>query len=146
MRIYTIGFTKKTAGCFFNILKQNKIDKVVDIRLNNSSQLAGFSKGADLKYFLKEILDIDYEHMPSLAPTKTILDSYKKKKINWEQYKEQYFELIKNRNLNCISEPEIFSNTCLLCSEALPNNCHRRLIAEHLKEKNPGYEIEIIHL
>jgi uncharacterized protein (DUF488 family) len=146
MKIYTIGFTKKSAKSFFYTLKENRISKVIDIRLNNTSQLAGFSKGLDLAYFLNEIVGAGYEHLTSLAPTKVILDSYKKGKIDWKQYEEQYLELINNRNLSYLSEPEIFNNACFLCSEELPNNCHRRLIAKYLKEKNPDKEIEIIHL
>jgi len=97
MKLFSIGFTKKNAEEFFKILKANKIKKVIDIRLNNTSQLAGFTKGDDLQYFLKEICDIAYEHDVSLAPTKEILDSYKKKSINWQQYEEKILTLLNSR-------------------------------------------------
>lgn len=146
MKIYSIGFTKKSAEVFFSIIEDNKIKKVIDIRLNNSSQLTGFSKGVDLKYFLKKILNVDYEHIPLLAPSKEILNKYKKEMIDWNSYEKLYFELIKSRNLSVLSEPELFDHTCFLCSEELPNKCHRRLIAEYIRDENPEKKVEIIHL
>jgi uncharacterized protein (DUF488 family) len=149
MKLFTIGFTKKSAKEFFDLLKSNNIKKIIDIRLNNSSQLAGFTKGNDLKYFLEVICNIDYEHDMSLAPTQEILDGYKKKKINWDQYEQLFKNLLITRNsidtINCKNKND-YDNLCLLCSELSPKNCHRRLVAEYIKENNPDISIEIIHL
>ena len=149
MNLYTIGFTKKSAEEFFTILKQNNIKKVLDIRLNNSSQLAGFTKGNDLIYFLETICEIKYEHNVQLAPTKEILSDYKKKIISWNEYESQFIELLNKRNL----ENKILSKyvdgvegICLLCSESTAENCHRRLVAEYIKNNLHDYDIEIIHL
>lgn len=148
MKIYTIGFTKKSAKDFFNTLKKNNISRLVDIRLNNASQLAGFSKGADLKYFLKELCQIDYTHDINLAPTKEILDDYKKHKITWTQYENRFNDLLTNRNIisslnSYLKEPGAI---CLLCSESTPENCHRRLVAEYVEKHFSDLDIEIIHL
>lgn len=148
MKIYTIGFTKKSAKDFFSILKKNNISKLIDIRLNNASQLAGFSKGPDLKYFLKELCEIDYTHDIDFAPTKEILDDYKKSRITWSQYEERFNDLLTNRNItsalnNYLSKP---GEICLLCSESTPDNCHRRLVAEYAEKYFPDLDIEIIHL
>lgn len=149
MKLFTIGFTKKSAKEFFDLLKSNNIKKIIDIRLNNSSQLAGFTKGNDLKYFLKVICNIDYEHDISLAPTQEILDGYKKKKINWDQYEQLFKNLLIVRNsIDCINykTKKDYDNLCLLCSELSPKNCHRRLVAEYIKENNLELNIQIIHL
>ncbi|MGG7153047.1 DUF488 family protein [Clostridium neonatale] len=149
MKLYTIGFTKKSAQQFFEILGRNKIQKVIDIRLNNSSQLAGFSKGTDLEFFLKKLCNIKYTHDIELAPTKEILSDYKKKKISWEEYEVKFISLLNKRNSNNNIGNKFYDEidgVCLLCSEQLANNCHRRLVAEYLKEKLTDYNIEIIHL
>jgi len=149
MKVYTIGFTKKSAKQFFELLKLHKINKLFDIRLNNSSQLAGFTKGEDLKFFLKEICDIEYTHLIELAPVREILDSYKKKALDWEQYEKLYMDLLESRNINTISRDMMNAEAdriCLLCSEATPERCHRRLAAEFLKKKHPEKQIEIIHI
>lgn len=149
LKLYTIGFTKKSAQQFFEILKRNKIQKVIDIRLNNSSQLSGFSKGIDLEYFLRELCNIKYAHDIELAPTKEILSDYKKKKIDWKEYEIKFISLLNKRNLrnNIINKfNDEIDGVCLLCSEQFPDNCHRRLVAEYLKEKLTDYNIEIIHL
>ncbi|NLW48804.1 MAG: DUF488 domain-containing protein [Firmicutes bacterium] len=149
MKLFTIGFTKKSAKEFFGLLKSNSIKKIIDIRLNNSSQLAGFTKGNDLKYFLEVICNIDYEHDMSLAPTQEILDGYKKKIINWDQYEQLFKNLLFTRNsidtINFKTKRD-YDYLCLLCSELSPKNCHRRLVAEYIKENNPSLSIEIIHL
>ncbi len=133
--IFTIGFAKKNAREFFGILQRAGVKKVVDIRLNNVSQLAGFTKRDDLKYFLETIADIDYEHRPKLAPTKDILDAYKKKGITWQEYDERFSALMNERQIENIVHPEVMDNACLLCSEPTAEKCHRRLVAEHLKDK-----------
>jgi uncharacterized protein (DUF488 family) len=143
-KIYTIGFTGKSAEMFFNLLKKNSIKKLIDIRLNNVSQLAGFTKQPDLKYFLKNILDCDYIHQPNFAPDENILKKYKKKIIDWEMYTEQYIALLNSRTiLSSVKEEEII-NSVLLCSEHEPKYCHRRLLAEYLKKE--WQDLEIIHL
>jgi len=142
IHIYTIGFTKKTAECFFEKLRNAGVKRVIDIRLNNASQLAGFTKKDDLKYFLKEICQIDYVHLPELAPTKDILDAYKKHNGDWKVYEEQFLELIKKRRIESKIPKEIIDQGCLLCSEDEPIHCHRRLIAEYLKEKWGNIKID----
>lgn len=139
--LYTIGFTKKSAEKFFDLLKATNTKRIVDVRLNNASQLAGFSKRNDLKFFLKEILDIDYVHLPELAPTKEILDAYKKHKGDWSVYEPAFLDLMKQREIEKRINPELISNGCLLCSEDKPNHCHRRLVAEYLQEKWGGLSI-----
>ena len=139
MNLYTIGFTQKTARQFFELIKTNNIDIVVDIRLNNKSQLAGFSKGDDLEYFLAEICECKYAHCDEYAPTKTLLDDYKKKKTTWDDYTTTYIPLIKKRNgvAKFIEQFGKYNNICLLCSESSPMQCHRRLLAEMVQEVIP---------
>ncbi len=145
MEIYTIGFTKKSAAEFFRLLKKAGIKRLIDVRLNNSSQLAAFTKKDDLKFFLKEICQAAYIHLPSLAPTKEIIDDYKKKKGSWQEYEERFQALMKEKEIENTLDKSLFNGkTVLLCSEATADNCHRRLVAEYLKE-NWG-NIEIIHL
>ena len=144
MKIYTIGFTKKSAKKFFEILKGNNIEQVIDIRLNNTSQLAGFTKRNDLEYFLKELCDIDYYHFKFLAPTKEIRDRYMKSK-DWDVYVKEYIELIEDRKVLEKLEKSFFERrTCLLCSESSADRCHRRLLAGYLK--NHWGDIEVVHL
>ncbi len=144
INLFTIGFTKKTAQEFFTVLSKAGVKRIIDTRLNNVSQLAGFAKRKDLAYFLKEIGDIDYIHLLDLAPTKDILDNYKKKKGDWETYEKSFLDLMKKRQIEKKISPEILDNSCLLCSEAKPHNCHRRLVAEYLKNKLGN--INISHL
>ena len=142
--LFTIGFTKKTAQKFFDPLKKAGVKRVIDTRLNNVSQLAGFTKKSDLQYFLKTIADIDYVHLLDLAPTKDILDEYKKKKGDWATYEQKFVQLIANRQIEKKVSPEQIDNACLLCSEAKPHHCHRRLVAEYLNNK--WENINICHL
>lgn len=145
MEIYTIGFTKKTAEQFFRILKGSGIRRLIDVRLNNSSQLAGFTKQEDLRFFLKEICNADYIHEPLLAPTQDILDAYKKKGGSWKDYERRFLALMAERQIEEVIDRKIFDvPTVLLCSEATADQCHRRLVAEYLQEKWGG--ITIIHL
>lgn len=149
MKLFTIGFTKKSAENFFTLLKKNQVKKVVDIRLNNSSQLAGFSKGEDLKFFLNELYNIDYLHDIDLAPDKEILDDYKNKKINWQQYELLFNRLLVERNIiekiNSVFNGN-FDGVCLLCSEATADQCHRRLVAEYIQKNYADLNIDIVHL
>lgn len=145
MEIYTIGFTKKSAEEFFEILKKAGIGLVLDIRLNNTSQMAGFTKRNDLEYFVREICDADYIHDTNLAPTQDILDRFRKKEIGWEEYEAEFLELLKDRKIEDTLDKKIFSKpTVLLCSEPTADSCHRRLVAEYLRDK--WEQIEIVHL
>ena len=132
MNLYTIGFTKKTAQSFFESLSQNHVNQIVDVRLNNVSQLAGFAKKTDLIYFLQTIGDIKYVHEPLLAPTQEMLDDYKKKKGSWSDYEQRFLALLESREIQKRLSPELFTDSCLLCSEDKPHHCHRRLVAEYL--------------
>lgn len=144
LRLYTIGFTKKSAEAFFGLLSKAGVRKVIDIRLNNSSQLAGFAKRDDLRFFLKAICGIDYVHMPELAPTAEILDEYRKNGGEWDTYEERFAELMSGRQIEKLLSKEEADRACLLCSEAPPEHCHRRLVAEYLRKK--WGDLEIVHL
>lgn len=135
INLFTIGFTQKTAQKFFETLKEAGVKQVIDTRLNNVSQLAGFSKRADLEYFLKTIGGIDYVHILDLAPTQEILDEFKKNKGDWSVYEQKFLKLMANRQIeNKISQAQL-DGACLLCSEAKPHHCHRRLVAEYFNKK-----------
>ncbi len=145
MKILTIGFTRKSAETFFTRLKDAGVKRLIDVRLNNVSQLAGFSKRDDLRYFARAICDIDYLHLPELAPTAEILDPYKKAKNgDWTLYEWQFLDLMRSRRIESTMSRETLDGGCLLCSEEKPHRCHRRLVAEYLKEHWPGVEIEHI--
>ena len=145
MEVYTTGFTKKTAAQFFGSLKQASIKRLVDVRLNNSSQLAGFAKKEDLPFFLSEICRIEYLYEPLLAPTQDMLDAYKKQKGSWSDYEQRFLALMRNRRVEEKINPKLFEiPTVLLCSEATAEHCHRRLALEYLQEK--WGNIEIKHL
>lgn len=135
INLFTIGFTQKTAQKFFETLKKAGVKRVIDTRLNNISQLAGFTKKADLEYFLKTIDDVDYIHLLDLAPTQDILDEYKKNKGDWTAYEQKFLKLIADRQIEKKVSPELIDGACLLCSEAKPHHCHRRLVAEYLNGK-----------
>lgn len=145
MEIYTIGFTKKTAAQFFGTLKQAGIRRLIDIRLNNSSQLAGFSKREDLAYFLEAICGALYTHEPLLAPTQDLLDDYKKSKGSWEKYERGFLDLMESRKVEDRVSPHLLAvPSVLLCSEPTAEHCHRRLVAEYLKNSWGG--LTIVHL
>jgi len=144
MKIFTIGFTKKNAEQFFSRLKQPGLVSVVDIRLNNVSQLAGFTKRDDLGYFLKELCHLDYVHLTELAPTSDILDEYKKNGGEWRIYEQKFMALLASRKVEETVDRDLLDGGCLLCSEATPENCHRRLVAEYLASK--WNDVEIKHL
>jgi uncharacterized protein (DUF488 family) len=144
MKIFTIGFTKKSAESFFAKLKSAGVKRLIDIRLNNVSQLAGFAKRDDLRYFAKAICDIDYVHLLDLAPTKDILDAYKKNNGDWQLYQSNFLEMMKIRRVEDNVPRALLDGGCLLCSEDKPDHCHRRLVAEYLKEK--WGEVEIEHI
>ncbi|MBI1821637.1 MAG: DUF488 domain-containing protein [Nitrospirae bacterium] len=141
IKLFTIGFTKKTAEQFFNLIQKAGVKRVIDIRLNNNSQLAGFSKRDDLRYFLKLICNIEYVHMPTLAPTQDMLDEYKKRKGDWALYEKKFLELISSRKIEDSLSKDVLKSSCLLCSEDKPHHCHRRLVAEYLNQKWGNFEI-----
>jgi uncharacterized protein (DUF488 family) len=144
IKLYTIGFTGKSAEKFFSLLHNSGVNKIVDTRINNVSQLAGFAKGSDLKFFADKIGHMAYEHNVDFAPTKELLSGYRKKKITWEQYEVEYLNLLDMRKIAQKTNIDLLHENCLLCSEHTPEKCHRRLLAEYLKQvKN---DIEIIHL
>ena len=145
INLYTIGFTKKKAEYFFSKLKQSGVKRVLDVRLNNVSQLAGFAKKDDLVYFLKQLGGVEYIHLTDLAPTQKMLDDYKKYKGDWAVYEEQFLELMAQRRIEKHISKEIVDDGCLLCSEDKPHHCHRRLVAEYL-QKEWSNEIRVTHL
>jgi uncharacterized protein (DUF488 family) len=141
MKLFTIGFTKRSAQEFFTKLQSAGVRSLVDVRLNNTSQLAGFSKRDDLKYFTETICQVGYLHLTELAPTAEILDPYKKRKGDWTVYEREFLALIAARKIEQTLAPATLDAACLLCSEKQPHHCHRRLVAEYLKEKWDGVEI-----
>jgi len=143
-KIYTIGFTGKTAKEFFTKLEDAGVKRILDIRLKNSSQLSGFAKKDDLKYFLMKINGIEYLHFHELAPTEDIMDSYKKKRIGWSEYEMQFNKLLTERKVENPMMDELAEGDCFLCSEEKPIFCHRRLVSEYLQKKLG--DITILHL
>lgn len=141
VRIFTIGFTKSSAEHFFSRLKSCGAKTIIDVRLNNVSQLAGFAKRDDLRYFAEALCNIGYQHFPVLAPTQGILDEYRKKRGSWGEYERKFLDLMARRRIEEIKR-EQFDGGCLLCSEDKPHRCHRRLVAEYLKDKWGDVEIE----
>jgi uncharacterized protein (DUF488 family) len=136
MEIYSIGFTQKTAAQFFTTLKNAGIQRLLDVRLNNVSQLAGFAKRGDLEFFLREICGAEYRHEPLLAPTPEMLDAYRGKKVSWQEYEGQFLALMTEREVERKLDRSAFQEpTVLLCSELTAEHCHRRLVLEYLKEK-----------
>ena len=142
MEIYSIGFTQKSASEFFGTLKAHGIERLLDVRLNNTSQLAGFAKQADLAYFLQEICNAAYEHEPLLAPTQELLDAFKKHKGSWDVYEESFLSLMKERKIESAIDRESFAKrTVLLCSEPTAEHCHRRLVLEYFQQHWEGTDI-----
>ena len=143
MKVFTIGFTKKSAEAFFTALKRAGVRKLLDVRLNNVSQLAGFTKKNDLRFFTKEICGVEYHHLPELAPTQDMLDEYKKADGAWAAYERKFLDLMTSRQIEK-TDKELLDGGCLLCSEERPEHCHRRLVAEYLRDK--WGSVEIVHL
>ena len=144
MRVFTIGFTKSSAEGFFTRLQKAGVKKVLDVRLNNVSQLAGFAKKEDLRYFLRAIGGIEYAHEPRLAPTQEMLDAYKKAGGDWSDYEKRFLALMAERRIEQTVPRSVLEGACLLCSEDKPTQCHRRLVVEYLQQKWGG--IEVAHL
>lgn len=136
MEICSIGFTKRNAESFFEALRAADVKQLIDVRLNNTSQLAGFAKKDDLSYFLERVLGVSYIHEPLLAPTQEMLDEYKKDKGSWENYELEFRKLMEERGIERVMTPDSFTpRSVLLCSELTPDHCHRRLVIEYLSEK-----------
>ncbi len=145
MEIYSIGFTQKTAECFFSRIKDAGIGLLLDVRLNNVSQLAGFAKRSDLAFFLRQICGADYLHEPLLAPTQEMLDAHHRKAVSWHEYEMQFLALMAERQVDRHLDRALFERpTVLLCSEPTAERCHRRLVIEYLREK--WGDVTISHL
>ncbi|GCD44294.1 DUF488 family protein [Streptomyces paromomycinus] len=144
MRLYTIGFTKKSAEKFFGLLREAGVSTLVDVRLNNVSQLSGFAKRDDLKYFLSELCGTQYTHRTDLAPTQHLLDDYKKRGAGWATYEAQFLNLMQSRHIENTVPQELLDNAVLLCSEHSAQHCHRRLVAEYLAQQ--WGDVSIDHL
>lgn len=144
MRLFTLGFTKKSAETFFGLLSSSGVKRVVDVRLDNVSQLAGFAKRDDLAFFLRRVCGIDYVHLPDLAPSRELFTDYRKKRVGWDAYEKRFLDLMRERRIEDSIPKKIVDGGCLLCSEDKPHHCHRRLVAEYLDERWGG--IDIRHL
>lgn len=143
--LYTIGFTKKSAEKFFTLLRKNNVKQLVDVRISNSSQLAGFAKGNDLAFFVKEICHIPYTHIVDFAPTKELLDKWHKEEVTWLEYERTYISMLNERDILRHYGIKKFDGACFLCSEDTPENCHRRLLAEYFKNHSTE-DVRIFHL
>lgn len=146
MKVLTIGFTKKTARRFFELLRDSGTRRVIDVRLNNSSQLAGFAKKDDLAWFLQELGAIDYLHRPDLAPTRDLLRDWRTGAIDWPAYEARFLDLMRERGIERTLPKDVLRDGCLLCSEDQPHHCHRRLVAEYLNDCWGGVRIEHLGL
>lgn len=142
--LYTIGFTKSTAEHFFGRLRDAGVHVLLDIRLNNTSQLAAFSKAPDLAYFLRELVGASYEHRIDLAPTDDMLKAYKAGRVDWDDYASAFLDLMRERRIERGDRAVFEGPTALLCSEATAEQCHRRLVAEHLSLH--WTDLDITHL
>ncbi len=141
IQLFTIGFTKKNAEQFFTALRGAGVRRILDIRLNNVSQLAGFSKRDDLKFFLREICHADYYHLPECAPTKEVLDKYKKNHGDWGEYEACFLPIMAARRIETLLTADLLDHGCLLCSEPTPERCHRRLVAQYMESRMPALTI-----
>lgn len=143
-RLFTIGFTGKTASSFFELVQSSGASKLIDIRINRTSQLSGFAKEADLKYFLEKLTKATYSVEENLAPSRTLLADYRKGLISWSEYEHSFLQLLERRNALAAINLRNYENAILLCSEALPERCHRRLVAEQIQKIDPN--VQVIHL
>ena len=142
MKVSTIGFTRKSAQRFFQLLRESGAKRIVDVRLNNGSQLAGFAKKDDLAWFARELCSVDYVHLPVLAPTKELLSGYRNGQVSWSDYETEFNRLMKERRIESELSRDVIDSGCLLCSEDQPHHCHRRLVAEYLNGHWGGLTIE----
>ncbi len=144
MKLYTIGFSGKSAETFFELLENAGVKSIFDLRLSNRGQLAGFTKEDDLRYFLKRLMNIPYFHYPELAPDHDLMDDYHKKRVDWEGFKIRFEAIMESRGADEILKkiiPQAPQPICLLCSEAKANTCHRSLIAARVQKLMPGTEV-----
>jgi uncharacterized protein (DUF488 family) len=144
LQLFTIGFAGTSAAHFFGLLRSARVKRLIDVRLNNTSQLAGFTKMDDLRFFLREICNVEYRHEPLLAPTQDMLDAYKKLKGSWQIYEREFNDLMATRSIEKYLSPESVDLACLLCSEKKAEHCHRRLVAEYLQHH--WSDVAITHL
>ncbi|WP_345816003.1 DUF488 domain-containing protein [Paraburkholderia sp. PREW-6R] len=145
VQVATIGFTNKTAESFFDLLKRAHVRTVLDVRLNNTSQLAGFAKKQDLPFFLENLCNAAYVELPELAPEPSLLKRYRAKELTWKDYEAAYLDLIARRRVESSLDADMFRSACLLCSEHLPHHCHRRSALEYLNAHWNG-KLQISHL
>ncbi len=145
MATFTIGFTKTTAEDFFERLQRAGVRTVIDVRLQNTSQLAGFAKAADLSYFLKALGGIAYRHAPELAPDEALFADYRKQGLKWDAFEPRFLKIMSDRNIEQQFSPEELEGACLLCSEDKPHRCHRRLVVEYLEDRW-GRSLNVTHL
>lgn len=145
MEIYTIGFTQTTAEGFFGRLRRAGVERLLDVRLNNSSQLAGFAKAQDLPFFLRELVGASYAHEPRLAPPQALLDDFKKRRGSWEDYERRFLALMAERRIETVlARADFVLPTALLCSEATAEHCHRRLVCKYLADR--WGDVTAVHL
>jgi uncharacterized protein (DUF488 family) len=142
MKLFTIGFTGKSAEEFFSILTKNKVSTVIDIRLNNNNMFAGFTKKENFPYVLRHLAGIDYIEMRSCTPTDELLNNLKNEEITWSEYKKQYLKLLKEQKVVEKFSKKILSRACLLCAEPEPDYCHRKLLADYLSKNFDGIVVE----
>lgn len=140
-KLYTIGFTGKSAEKFFSLMNDSQASRLIDIRINRTSQLAGFAKEQDLRYLVPALTEMEYLVREDLAPTKDLLASYRKKELDWEEYADRYTSLLRERGFLQSISLDVFSNSILLCSENEPEMCHRTLLAETIVQQFPQFEV-----
>ncbi len=145
MTVFTIGFTKTSAENFFGRLADAGVRTVIDVRLQNTSQLAGFAKAADLAFFLGRIGNIEYRHAPELAPDEALFSDYRKKGLSWNEFEPRFMDIMRDRKIEESFEPDALDGACLLCSEDTPHKCHRRLVIEYLEDRW-GRSLDVTHL
>lgn len=144
MKLYTIGFTQKSAERFFGLLRASGAKRVIDVRLHNTSQISGFAKQDDLRWFLRELCGMDYVHRTDLAPSEDLLAAWRAGEIDWPTYERRFKALLRERRIETAVPRSLVADACLLCSEPTPENCHRRLLAEHLRDT--WGDVEILHV
>lgn len=144
VKLFTIGFTRKSAEEFFDLLEGAGVQRVVDIRLHNTSQLAGFTKQDDLRFFLDQVAGIEYVHLPILAPSEELMQDYRKKRIPFPEFRKRFLDLMAERKIEKAVSPRVLHGGCLLCSEPKASDCHRSFVACYLAEK--WNDVEVIDL
>lgn len=143
--VYTIGYERRPLSQLIGALRAAGVDAVIDIRLRNTSQLAGYTKRDDLAFLLQEGFGIAYEHHPELAPTDDILDAYRRDE-DWEVYQARFRPLLADRQAEQTGHDILarYRTVCLLCSEPTADRCHRRLVADYWAEQIPS--LRVVHL